>query len=59
MPRRPSRFTQSDVARAIRAAQQVGEPMAVEIAPDGTIRLIPAPAPSPRKPRGDGTHIVF
>ena len=42
MSRRPARFTQADIARAINAAKQTGVSMAVEIAPDGTIRLTPA-----------------
>jgi hypothetical protein len=41
MPRRPARFTQADIARALRAAKQVGVHVAVEIALDGTIRLVP------------------
>ena len=41
MSRRPARFTQADVARAIRAVKQTGSSMAVEVAPDGTIRLVP------------------
>jgi hypothetical protein len=50
MPRRAARFTQADVNRATKAAQAAG--MAVELLPDGIIRLIPirtgetaAPAP--------------
>jgi len=42
MSRRPARCTQADIRRAIRAAEQAGAKMAVEISPDGTIRLIPA-----------------
>jgi hypothetical protein len=41
MSRRASRCSQSDIARAIRAAEQVGAVMSVEILPDGTIRLTP------------------
>lgn len=41
MSRRPARITQADVARAIRAADQCDSKRIVEIAPDGTIRLIP------------------
>lgn len=43
MPRRPARVRQADIARAIRAVEQAGAGarMAVEIAPDGTIRLVP------------------
>jgi hypothetical protein len=46
MSRRPARFTQADISRAIRAIQASGAPMAVEIVPDGTIRIIPANAAS-------------
>jgi hypothetical protein len=42
MSRRPPRFQQADVTRALRAAQKVGGNWAVEIAPDGTIRMVPA-----------------
>jgi hypothetical protein len=44
MPRRPARVTQADIARAIRAAEQAGSPRTVEIAPDGTIKLVPVEA---------------
>jgi hypothetical protein len=37
--RTPARITQADVARAIRAAKQAGA-TAVEVAPDGTIRIL-------------------
>jgi hypothetical protein len=40
MSRRPARFTEADVRRAAKVAKQLG--LAVEIAPDGTIRLAPA-----------------
>ena len=36
MGRRPARFTQGDVARAIRAAKAAGAP-SLQIKPDGTI----------------------
>ena len=42
MPRTPAKVTQADIARALRAAEQAGVRVVVEIAPDGTIRLIPA-----------------
>ena len=45
MPRTAARVTQADIARAIREAQQVGAPMAVDILPDGTIRLLPVAGP--------------
>ena len=47
MPRTAARVTQADIARAIRAAQQAGAPMAIDILPDGTIRLIPVSGPVP------------
>ena len=36
---RPARFTTVDLRRALRAAAQAGPDYAVEIAPDGTIRI--------------------
>ena len=39
--RRPARATQADIRRAVSAAKQAGATMAVEVLPDGTIRLIP------------------
>ena len=42
MSRRPARCTQADIARAIKAVAQTGARMAVEIATDGTIRIVPA-----------------
>jgi hypothetical protein len=42
MSRRPARFTQADIARAIKAVEQVGARMAVEITLDGTIRIVPS-----------------
>ena len=41
MTRRPSTFRQTDVARAVKAAQAAGLAIGkVEVAPDGTIRVI-------------------
>jgi hypothetical protein len=45
MSRSPARATQADIARAIRAVQQTGARMEIEIAPDGTIRIVPVPEP--------------
>jgi hypothetical protein len=42
MSRRPLRFKESDLRRALRAVQKSGAHMAVEISPDGTIRMVPA-----------------
>ncbi len=41
MPRKPARFMQSDIARALRAVAQVGIRAAVKLVPDGTILIIP------------------
>lgn len=41
MPRSPSRFSQADIARAIRAIEQTGAKMEIRIETDGTIRIIP------------------
>lgn len=43
MPRRPASVTQSSIARALRAAQQI-RARAVRIEPDGTIVIDPTPA---------------
>lgn len=44
MSRRAAKTTQADIARALRAAEKVlpGK-MTVEIAPDGTIKIVPRP----------------
>lgn len=39
MSRRPARCTQADIRRALLAAKAAGVEVAVEILPDGTIRL--------------------
>ncbi len=41
MSRTAARVTQADIARAIRAIKQAGGGLAVEIARDGTIRIVP------------------
>lgn len=45
MARGRLRFRQADVERALKAVARVGVTMAVEIVPDGTIRLTPASPP--------------
>jgi hypothetical protein len=50
MSRKPARFTQSDIYRALKAVQQSGLNMAVEISPDGTIRLLPVNDQKPDEP---------
>ena len=52
MPRTAARVTQADIARALRAAQQVGAPAAVEVTPEGIIRIIPY-SPQPGGDSGD------
>ena len=43
MPRAATRFTQADIARAVKGAQAAGLSVgSVEILADGTIRLVPA-----------------
>lgn len=44
MSPRPARATQTEIQRAMRAAEQAGEGWAVEILVDGTIRLARGPA---------------
>lgn len=49
MPRTPSRFTQSDLARALKAWQAAGLPVgAAEIKGDGSIRI-----EAPKEPAQD------
>lgn len=47
MSRRAARCTQADMHRAIKAVEQSGANMAVEILPDGTIRLVPVKLAAP------------
>lgn len=50
MPKRPSNFRQSDVERAVKAALNAGLAVgAVELTPDGTIRIVGANQPEPAK----------
>lgn len=41
MPRTPSKVTQADVARVLRAVEQTGVQMEVIIETDGRIRIVP------------------
>ena len=50
---RKSRCTQADIARALRAAKQVGEDMCVEVTPDGTIRITADKPVGQSQPRSD------
>lgn len=49
MPRTPAKVTQADVARVLRAVKESGMTMAVQISPDGSIRLEPVDSPRPAK----------
>jgi len=56
MGMRPARATQADIARAVKALLQAGGQGCVEVASDGTIRVIPyremlAPAQKPVEKR--------
>lgn len=51
MPRTPSKVTQADVARVLRAVEQTGVPMEVIIETDGRIRIVPhQEGETPQKP---------
>lgn len=47
MSRRPARFTEADVKRAIKALLASGAYGTVEILPDGQIRVVPTPVKPP------------
>ncbi|CAJ0867174.1 hypothetical protein AMST5_01928 [freshwater sediment metagenome] len=49
MSGRPARVTQAELNRALRAAAAAPCPTAVEVLPDGTIRLTPALAAEQKK----------
>lgn len=51
MGMRAARFTQAEIARAIRAIEETGASMAVEIARDGTIKIVPVGKPKFEGPR--------
>jgi hypothetical protein len=52
MPRPPAKFTQADIARAIRAIEQTGAKMEIRIETDGTIRIVPFVDDRPAKKPG-------
>jgi hypothetical protein len=58
MSMRAARCSQADIARALRAARQVGGALAVEIAPDGTIRIVPSPSPQEAEANGAGKPVA-
>lgn len=57
MARKACRFTEADVRRAAKVAKQLA--MAVEIAPDGTIRIVPATVTTPAEMPPNGREIVL
>ncbi len=59
MSRRAARFAQADVARALKAIKQAGVASAVEIATDGTMRIVPIdPKSTPEQVRRLGALIA-
>jgi hypothetical protein len=54
MPRRPVPVQQATLARVLRAIEQTGVRVTVEIAQDGTIRLIPSPNVTDDVAKSDG-----
>jgi hypothetical protein len=55
MSRTPAKFTQADIARALRAVAQCEANMEIVLEPDGRIRLVPATGekPGPQVDTGD------
>jgi hypothetical protein len=51
--RRAAKVTQADIARALRAAAAFDGAYQVEIAPDGTIRIVPVDPHHVSEPRAD------
>jgi hypothetical protein len=58
MSRTAARFTQADVARSIRAAKQAGAG-AVELLPDGTIRICLYESEKPAPPVEPDREVVL
>jgi hypothetical protein len=58
MSRTPARFTQADIARTIRAAKQAGVG-AVELLPDGTIRIRMEGSEKPAQPVEPDPEVVL
>jgi len=51
MSRRPATFTKADLARALSVAREHG--MTVEVAPDGTLRIVPVTTDAKAVYRGE------
>lgn len=58
MARGRLRFRQADIERALKAVARVGALVAVEIAPDGTIRLTPSQPPPQSTGKPAGGHVA-
>ena len=43
MPHPPARFTEAELKRALKAARQIGDDMAVRVCPDGSIEVYRRP----------------
>lgn len=56
MPR--ARFTQAEIARIIRAARDVNPQSRVQIAPDGTVTILPPLDESATQPPNDAGEVV-
>jgi hypothetical protein len=41
MSRRPARFTEADIGRAMRAVEKNGGRFEIRVEPDGAIRIVP------------------
>lgn len=53
MPRTAATVKQADIARALRAARQVDLRMALEILPNGSIRLVPIEKDASPEPQNE------
>lgn len=51
MPRAPAKITQADIARTVRAVAQARVKAVVEVAPDGTIRVLIGEQPPLKQPQ--------
>lgn len=50
---RKARVTQAEIERALRAIEHSSRPMAIEVTPEGVLRIVPAPEPeTPRRRTG-------
>lgn len=49
MSRTPAKYTQADIARALRAAAQCDLRMEIVLEPDGRIRIVPTDLPTSRQ----------